>query len=192
MELDVVLLLCMPGNVETLRATSFAAVQSFISDNIQNYAHGSSPLDAAISMALMRLRNTNEDKSRRIIILNAVSDNDKQYISIMNCIFSAQKLNVTIDSIVLCSSIYLQQAAFITHGLYLQTDENKILQKLLDTIPIQGGARLKMSKVDFRATCFCHRTMIDIGFVCSVCLSIFCKKMKICMTCQTDFSLANM
>lgn len=26
-------------------------------------------------------------------------------------------------------------------------------------------------KVDYRAACFCHRTLIDIGYICSVCLS---------------------
>ena len=26
-------------------------------------------------------------------------------------------------------------------------------------------------KVDFRAACFCHKNIVDIGFVCSVCLS---------------------
>jgi len=26
-------------------------------------------------------------------------------------------------------------------------------------------------KVDFRAACFCHKNIIDVGFVCSVCLS---------------------
>lgn len=26
-------------------------------------------------------------------------------------------------------------------------------------------------KVDYRAACFCHRELIDIGYVCSVCLS---------------------
>jgi hypothetical protein len=26
-------------------------------------------------------------------------------------------------------------------------------------------------KVDFRAVCFCHQRVVDIGFVCSVCLS---------------------
>jgi hypothetical protein len=26
-------------------------------------------------------------------------------------------------------------------------------------------------KVDFRAACFCHQTVIEVGFVCSVCLS---------------------
>ena len=28
--------------------------------------------------------------------------------------------------------------------------------------------------VDFRAACFCHRRVVDIGLVCSICLSIFC------------------
>lgn len=26
-------------------------------------------------------------------------------------------------------------------------------------------------QVDFRAACFCHKQIVDIGFVCSVCLS---------------------
>ena len=25
--------------------------------------------------------------------------------------------------------------------------------------------------VDFRAACFCHKKVVDIGFVCSICLS---------------------
>jgi transcription initiation factor TFIIH subunit 3 len=29
----------------------------------------------------------------------------------------------------------------------------------------------KQDKVDFRAACFCHKTIVDIAFVCSVCLS---------------------
>ncbi|OAA57484.1 transcription factor tfiih subunit [Niveomyces insectorum RCEF 264] len=29
--------------------------------------------------------------------------------------------------------------------------------------------------VDFRAACFCHRRVVDTGFVCSICLSIFCE-----------------
>jgi hypothetical protein len=29
-------------------------------------------------------------------------------------------------------------------------------------------------QVDFRAACFCHKKIVDIGFVCSVCLSSKC------------------
>lgn len=31
-------------------------------------------------------------------------------------------------------------------------------------------------QVDFRAACFCHKQIVDIGFVCSVCLSSKKKK----------------
>ncbi len=61
-------------------------------------------------------------------------------------------------------------------------------------------------RVDYRAACFCHRELIDvslplttpklfvtnvcffqIGYVCSVCLSIFCKFSPMCTTCHTFF-----
>lgn len=43
------------------------------------------------------------------------------------------------------------------------------------------------AQVDFRAACFCHRQLIDIGYVCSVCLSVFCSFTPICSTCDCNF-----
>ncbi|KAK4455702.1 transcription factor Tfb4-domain-containing protein [Podospora aff. communis PSN243] len=45
--------------------------------------------------------------------------------------------------------------------------------------------------VDFRAACFCHRKVVDTGFVCSVCLSIFCEVPDggECLTCGTKLAL---
>ncbi|EPS74318.1 hypothetical protein M569_00443, partial [Genlisea aurea] len=37
--------------------------------------------------------------------------------------------------------------------------------------------------VDFRASCFCHKETIDMGYICCVCLSIFCKSEKRCSSC---------
>ncbi|KAB5582447.1 transcription factor tfb4 [Coniochaeta sp. 2T2.1] len=47
--------------------------------------------------------------------------------------------------------------------------------------------------VDFRAACFCHRKVIDTGFVCSVCLSIFCEVPEggECLTCGTKLALGS-
>ncbi|KAL2180052.1 transcription factor Tfb4-domain-containing protein [Thermothelomyces heterothallicus CBS 202.75] len=47
--------------------------------------------------------------------------------------------------------------------------------------------------VDFRAACFCHRNVIDTGFVCSVCLSIFCEVPPggECLTCGTVLALGD-
>ena len=46
--------------------------------------------------------------------------------------------------------------------------------------------------VDYRAACFCHRQLVSVGFVCSVCLSIFCKFAPICSTCHTVFKVKGM
>ena len=47
--------------------------------------------------------------------------------------------------------------------------------------------------VDFRAACFCHRRVVDIGYVCSICLSIFCSSDlpggAVCLTCGTKLQL---
>lgn len=47
--------------------------------------------------------------------------------------------------------------------------------------------------VDFRAACFCHRKVIDTGFVCSICLSIFCEVPEggECLTCGTRLALGS-
>ena len=42
--------------------------------------------------------------------------------------------------------------------------------------------------VDFRATCFCHKRALNVGYVCSVCLSIFCKQLPQCAICGTTFT----
>jgi transcription initiation factor TFIIH subunit 3 len=73
--------------------------------------------------------------------------------------------------------------------------------------------------VDLRAACFCHRKIVDIGYVCSVCLSsmfdgylpkianltvifvsnmpdalfsVFCSALPVCPTCRTKFPLATL
>nr|POE46057.1 rna polymerase ii transcription factor b subunit 4 [Quercus suber] len=38
--------------------------------------------------------------------------------------------------------------------------------------------------------CFCHKKTIDMGYICSVSLSIFCKHHKKCSTCGSVFGQA--
>ena len=47
--------------------------------------------------------------------------------------------------------------------------------------------------VDFRAACFCHRRVVNIGFVCSICLSIFCEPPEHgnCLTCGTKLEIGD-
>ncbi|KAK1761454.1 putative transcription factor [Echria macrotheca] len=66
-------------------------------------------------------------------------------------------------------------------------------------VPPQGGDggdplfAPRAESVDFRAACFCHGSVIDTGFVCSICLSIFCDIPDggVCRTCGTKLALGN-
>nr|XP_018683987.1 PREDICTED: uncharacterized protein LOC103991438 isoform X4 [Musa acuminata subsp. malaccensis] len=116
--------------------------------------------------------------------------------NIMNAIFSAQRSMIPIDSCVMGvqHSAFLQQASYITGGVYLKPQQLDGLFQYLSAVfatDLQSRNFLQLPKpagVDFRASCFCHKKTIDMGYVCSVCLSIFCKHHKKCSTCGSDFS----
>ncbi|XP_028567032.1 general transcription factor IIH subunit 3 isoform X2 [Podarcis muralis] len=133
----------------------------------------------------------------RILVIKAAEDSALQYMNFMNVIFAAQKQNILIDACVLDSdSGLLQQACDITGGIYLKVPHMpSLLQYLLWVYLPDQEQRSQLIlpppvHVDYRAACFCHRNLIEIGYVCSVCLSIFCSFSPICTTCETAFKIS--
>lgn len=152
----------------------------------------------------------------RILVVTGSENSAHQYMTYMNVFFTAQKEKVVIDICALDNTLVLLQqgcnhfkfksnwnwylAPFvsgcdITGGQYLKVPQIEgLLQYLLWIFLPDPSIRSKLAlppavKVDYRAACFCHRELIDIGFVCSVCLSIFCKFSPICTTCSTVFKV---
>jgi len=134
----------------------------------------------------------------RILVVNATGDTHMKYISFMNCVFSAQKLRVSIDSCCLSPlpSSFLQQAAAITDGAYVRVPRERqegLLQYLLSVFLQDSHSRqhLKMpvlKQIDFRPSCFCHQRKVSVGHVCSVCLSVYCRRVgKSCPTCAAVY-----
>uniref|UniRef100_A0A2C9L141 General transcription factor IIH subunit 3 n=1 Tax=Biomphalaria glabrata TaxID=6526 RepID=A0A2C9L141_BIOGL len=137
-----------------------------------------------------------ETLTSRILIIKGSEDCPSQYMNFMNAVFTAQKQNIIIDACVLdADSGLLQQACDITGGTYLKIPQPLgLLQYLTWVFLPDFEMRSKMTlppraQVDYRAACFCHRNLIDIGYVCSVCLSIYCTFSPICSTCQTTFKI---
>ncbi|KAG9451081.1 hypothetical protein H6P81_011046 [Aristolochia fimbriata] len=132
----------------------------------------------------------------RILCLQGSPDGPEQYVGIMNAIFSAQRSMIPIDSCVLGTqnSAFLQQASHITGGIYQKPAYPDGLFQYLSAVfatDLQSRSFLRLPKppgVDFRASCFCHKKTIDMGYICSVCLSIFCKHHKKCSTCGSNFN----
>ncbi|GAA6051427.1 hypothetical protein JCM3770_000515 [Rhodotorula araucariae] len=171
---------------------------------------GGSNLVGALSMALCHINRLNAADSLasssarktkpRIVILSVTQDASSQYVSIMNCIFTAQKNNIEID---VCKvfgpdAVFLQQACHLTNGAYYKLSRRAALLQYLIMGFLPGPAAHKnltqprQEQVDLRAACFCHRRIVDIGYVCSVCLSIFCAPLPVCSTCRTKFPMSTL
>ncbi|NXA03998.1 TF2H3 factor, partial [Sapayoa aenigma] len=136
-------------------------------------------------------------ESSNFSVIKAAEDSALQYMNFMNVIFAAQKQSILIDACVLDSdSGLLQQACDITGGIYLKVPHMpSLLQYLLWVFLPDQEQRSQLVlpppvHVDYRAACFCHRNLIEIGYVCSVCLSIFCNFSPICSTCETAFKIS--
>ena len=121
---------------------------------------------------------TSQDLTSRILVISVSSDSAMQYIPVMNSIFAAQRSRIPIDVLKLHDeSTFLQQASDATNGIYLvpETPGGLLQYLLMAFLPDQSSRKHlilpSQSDVDFRAACFCHKKVIDVGFVCSICLS---------------------
>lgn len=132
----------------------------------------------------------------RILVISVSDSSPAQYIPTMNAVFAAAHAGVAIDVLALRgAATFLQQAAYITRGTFLAPPPpgeegsegyNPHTQGLLAYLMLGFSAASardvanalvppSADAVDFRAACFCHRRVVDTGFVCSICLSIFCE-----------------
>lgn len=146
----------------------------------------------------------------RILFISVSPSQDlaHQYIPIMNSIFACQRLSIPIDVCQIpmpnappSSAVFLQQASDATKGIYIHLSPatcGGLLQYLMMAFLPSQSSRLHLVlptrvDVDFRAACFCHRRVVDIGFVCSICLSIFCSVPENgdCLTCGTHLKLGD-
>ena len=132
--------------------------------------------------------------SARILILSVSGDLAAQYIPIMNTIFACQRQGIPIDIAKIAGdTVFLQQASDATKGTYIKLERPQgLLQYLMMGFMSDGEARRHLVAptavgVDFRAACFCHRRVVDTGWVCSVCLS---SKLFQSLVLETDVSMS--
>ncbi|XP_062078009.1 general transcription and DNA repair factor IIH subunit TFB4 isoform X3 [Humulus lupulus] len=143
--------------------------------------------------------NLHKDGSEKGLASSLLSGSLSMALCYIQKVFRSGALHpqprVPIDSCYIGSnnSAFLQQASYITGGVYLKPQQPDGLFQYLSTVfatDLHSRAFLQLPKsvgVDFRASCFCHKKTIDMGYICSVCLSIFCKHHKKCSTCGSVF-----
>lgn len=201
------------GNTSTMLAGALTLALSHINRRTIAWAeeHGGADLEdaaadggAGTGSGSGRPSAANEDErlqSRILIVsVSGSSDSAHQYIPVMNSIFACQRLQIPIDVCKLSGdAVFLQQACDATKGVYMALSEPRgLLQYLMMAfLPDQRSRRHLVLPtrvdVDFRAACFCHRRVVDIGYVCSICLSIFCEPPpnNECLTCGAALDIGD-
>ena len=137
----------------------------------------------------------------RILILAAAAAAaaGDAYVPVMNAVFAAQKLGVPIDVALLGGAHgagVLAPAPHLTHGvLHTPRDRGALITHLISIFAPSVATRASLALpratggVDLGASCFCHASRVDIGHVCSVCLSIWCEPVDACATCGSSFTV---
>ena len=165
-----------------------------------------STLASAMSRALCYIfkakKNAPGVMARMLVLHTSDIDDPSQYMSVMNAIFCAEKNGVPIDACLMSKkkSSFLQRATEITKGVYknLSSEYQDGLIIFLFTLFFSNANARKLLKlprpdemsVEFSVTCFlqakqqCCQNSLTKAFICSVCLSIFCKQQTVCPICK--------
>ncbi|OQR79120.1 general transcription factor IIH subunit 3-like [Tropilaelaps mercedesae] len=189
------------GQMETLAFAS-QVIREGLKDVVTSWqgVYNTDPLlTGGMALALCyiakKMANTAFNKlNGRLLVVSSSGESAHQYLNFMNVFFAAQRKGVIVDSCVIETDCgLLQQGADITGGSYLKAPSMAGLLEYLLWVFLPSKAlraRLVLPKpdvVDYRTACFCHRNLVEVGYVCSVCLSIFCIFSPMCSTCRTHF-----
>ncbi|KAI1164697.1 TFIIH subunit Tfb4/p34 [Nemania serpens] len=188
-------------NPTTLISGALSMALSYIHKTSLAFEPAKTSADPANPTTAPATKQASPNLHARILVLSVSQSEPAQYIPTMNTVFAASHARIPIDTLALYDApTFLQQAAFITGGVFLSAAANPrgLLSYLMFGFLADVDARASLvtptqDSVDFRAACFCHRNVVDTGFVCSICLSIFCDvpDNAECLTCGTKLALGS-
>jgi transcription initiation factor TFIIH subunit 3 len=188
-------------NPTTLISGALSMALSYIHKTSLAFEPPKASSDAANPITAPSSKNAAPNLHARILVLSVSASEPAQYIPTMNAVFAASHARIPIDTLAIYDApTFLQQASFITGGIFLSAVSNPrgLISYLMFGFLSDIEARKSLvtptqDSVDFRAACFCHRNVVDTGFVCSICLSIFCEvpQNAECLTCGTKLALGN-
>ena len=155
-------------------------------------------------LPVQRLRREQPKVQPRILLAHASPDVPDHHLACMNCVFAAQKQDTLIDTLALAprDSLLLQQAAELTGGNYLRPDAQAwegLTQYLLTCMLPDPHVRRFLRPpaqglLETRAVCHLSRAPVEVGWACSVCLTVFADDKRSvlphCPVCATRFTIS--
>uniref|UniRef100_A0A0V0JAN1 General transcription factor IIH subunit 3 n=1 Tax=Schistocephalus solidus TaxID=70667 RepID=A0A0V0JAN1_SCHSO len=165
-------------------------------------------LRGSLRARILVIRAAEDAASQYLPLMNSVFTAQKLRVPIDACIIPPTTVSSTPEDLRHTSVLHdfsysslFQQAADLTGGIYLRVPRpagllQYLISVFLPRVSMRSVLILPDSRnsgpslgVDFRAACFCHRQLVDLAYVCSVCLSVFCSFSPVCSTCNSPFKV---
>ncbi|XP_050707299.1 general transcription factor IIH subunit 3-like [Eriocheir sinensis] len=167
----------MLGQVDRAIERGVRAMAEAAASTPTNPEQNESLLSGAMGRGLLYIKRKETEEilakrmQARLLVLKISSDTGSQYLTYINTYLTAQKSSTPVDVCVI--------GAIMASCSRAQTSP---------AAPTTVCARTpRPDTVDYRAACFCHRTLVDMASVCSNCLSVYCKAVPLCTTCNVIF-----
>ena len=195
-------LLCHHGG-EVLVVAALPGATQFISSDQQNggaatatalrecaeKADSERKTPAAVAAALGRFLcyAARQTSTARCVLFKCGEDDAGQYHAVMNCLFAARRRKILVDAVSLGAKpsplaklcAHLAKGAFTHNPPHLR---DRLVAVALATFGADAECRQSLSlpalhEADFRTACLCCTPpkILDRGYVCATCLSVYCR-----------------
>ena len=161
---------------------------------------------AALSLACLRLNRFHRHSaagsaaqagSAWVLVLSGERTLPRLHSAVVNCAFSAQRMQVHIDVCALGASCsVLQQACHVTGGTFSSPTETQqgALSTFLQTAHMVPPSlrhktkQLPQMSVDLRVACTETGELLEVAFVCSACLAAYTDSKDKCLACGATYT----
>ncbi|OAG28863.1 transcription initiation factor TFIIH subunit 3 [Nematocida displodere] len=133
--------------------------------------------------ALLLLSKARQKQSTDGVLLFSSPEAPSNFIK---CAFTAKKLNVSVDCIIAKDSVLAEISSIMKGTVHsISNSETSLLEYLISTISLNPNLSKRYEST--AKTCICHQTTIEKGYLCPICLGLYCKFIPICRHCKTKF-----
>lgn len=105
-------------------------------------------------------------------------------LNFIKCAFTARKLNIDVDCIIPHEGFISQISDVLKRPAFCISSDESLFEYLLGILSMDFG---KIPRKNVRRFCICHSKEITTGYLCPICLGLYCKFVPLCKHCKTRF-----
>lgn len=129
--------------------------------------------------ALLLVQKEKRDSSKILLFAG-----EKVSLKFVKCVFTARKLDIHVDCIVSKDGFVSQISDILKRSAFCISTGESLFEYLLGILSVDFG---RISRKTSQRFCICHGQEIKTGYLCPICLGLYCKFVPLCRSCKTRF-----